>query len=60
MSADKSSIVKGVPFDAGMPKNAVTRAEAMRVFEDLHAQARNGMVAHFHRTGGPISFGLFM
>lgn len=41
MFANKSSIVKGVPFDVGMPQNAVTRAEVMSAFEDLRAQARN-------------------
>ena len=32
-------MVKGVPFDVRLPENTVTRAEAMRAFEDLRAQA---------------------
>ena len=32
-------MVKGVPFDVRLPENTVTRAEAMRTFEDLRAQA---------------------
>ena len=32
-------MVKGVQFDVRLPENTVTRAEAMRAFEDLRAQA---------------------
>ena len=39
MFMNKSKMVKGVPFDVRLPENTVTRAEAMRVFEDLRAQA---------------------
>ena len=39
MFMNKSKMVKGVPFDVRLPENTVTRAEAMRTFEDLRAQA---------------------
>ena len=39
MFMNKSKMVKGVPFDVRLPENTVTRAEAMRAFEDLRAQA---------------------
>lgn len=39
MFMSKSKMVKGVPFDVRLPENTVTRAEAMRAFEDLRAQA---------------------
>lgn len=39
MFMKKSIMVKGVPFDVRLPENTVTRAEAMRAFEDLRAQA---------------------
>jgi len=39
MFMNKSKMVKGIPFDVRLPENTVTRAEAMRAFEDLRAQA---------------------
>lgn len=39
MFMNKSRMVKGVPFDVRLPENTVTRAEALRAFEDLRAQA---------------------
>ena len=39
MFMNKSKMVKGVPFDVRLPENTITRAEAMRAFEDLRAQA---------------------
>lgn len=38
MFMNKSKMVKGVPFDVRLPENTVTRAEAMKAFEDLRAQ----------------------
>ncbi len=35
----KSKMVKGVPFDVRLPENMITRAEAMRAFDDLRMQA---------------------
>ena len=32
-------MAKGVPFDVRLPENAAARAEAMRAFEGLRAQA---------------------
>lgn len=39
MFMKKSKVVRGVPFDVRLPENTVTRAEAMRAFEDLRVQA---------------------
>ena len=39
MFINKSKLVKGIPFDVRLPENTVTRAEAMRAFEDLRSQA---------------------
>ena len=39
MFMNKSKMVKGIPFDVRLPENTITRAEAMRAFEDLRAQA---------------------
>lgn len=39
MFMKKSKVVRGVPFDVRLPENTVTRAEAMRAFEDLWVQA---------------------
>ena len=38
MFMNKSRMVRGVPFDVRLPENAVTRAEAMKAFEDLRMQ----------------------
>lgn len=39
MFMNKSRMVRGVPFDVRLTENTVTRAEAMRAFDDLRAQA---------------------
>lgn len=39
MFMTKSKIVKGLPFDAVLPKNTVTRAEAKRAFYEMREQA---------------------
>lgn len=39
MFMSKSRIVKGIPFDVKLPENTITRAEAMKAFEDLRMQA---------------------
>ena len=39
MFMNKSKMVKGIPFDVRLPENTVTRAEAMRAFNDLRSQA---------------------
>ena len=39
MFINKSKLVKGIPFDVRLPENTVTRAEAMRAFEDLRSHA---------------------
>ena len=39
MFMNKSKMVKGVPFDVRLPESTVTRAKAMRAFDDLRAQA---------------------
>lgn len=39
MFMNKSKMVKGIPFDVRLPENIVTRAEAMRAFEELRSQA---------------------
>lgn len=39
MFMNKSRMVRGVPFDVRLTENTVTRAEAMRAFDALRAQA---------------------
>lgn len=39
MFLSKSKMVKGLPFDVRLPENTVTRASALKAFEDLRAQA---------------------
>lgn len=39
MFMNKSRMVRGVPFDVRLTENTVTRAEAMRAFDDLRVQA---------------------
>ena len=34
----KSRMVKGVPFDVRLPESTLTRAEALKTFEDLRSQ----------------------
>ena len=41
MNPYKSRMVRGVPFDVRLTENTVTRAEAMRAFDDLRAQVSN-------------------
>ena len=35
----RSKIVKGLPFEAKLPTNAITRAEALEAFRALRRQA---------------------
>ncbi len=37
----KSKMVKGLPFDALLPENTITRAEAKNAFYELRNQAAN-------------------
>jgi len=41
-------MVKGVPFDVRLPENVVTRAEAMRAFENLRAVFNGKIVSLYH------------
>ena len=41
MFMSKSKMVKGVPFEVRLPENTITKAEAMRAFNDLRSQASN-------------------
>lgn len=41
MFMNKSKLVRGVPFEVRLPEKSVTRAEALKAFEDLRAQASN-------------------
>lgn len=41
MLMNKSKMVRGVPFDVRLTENTITRAEALRVFDDLRVQAGN-------------------
>lgn len=40
MFMHKSKMVRGVPFDVRLPDDTVTRAEAMKAFDDLRMQAK--------------------
>ena len=35
----RSKMVRGIPFDTTLPKNVVTRAEALRALDDMFNQA---------------------
>jgi DNA-damage-inducible protein J len=35
----KSKMERGIPFDTTLPKNVITRSEAMRALEDMFNQA---------------------
>lgn len=37
----RSKIEKGLPFDAKLPENAITRSEALSTFNELRRQAAN-------------------
>ncbi len=37
----RSKIEKGLPFDAKLPENAITRSEALSTFNELRRQASN-------------------
>ena len=39
MFMTRSKMVKGLPFDATLPDTVVTRAEALKAFNDLRIQA---------------------
>ena len=39
MFMTKSKMVKGLPFEATLPDNIITRAEALKAFHDLREQA---------------------
>ena len=39
MFMTRSKMVKGLPFEATLPQNTITRAEAKRAFYDLREQA---------------------
>ena len=39
MFLKKSKMVRGIPFDTVLPETAITRAEAINVFEELRRQA---------------------
>lgn len=41
MFMTKSKMVKGLPFDATLPKDTITRAEAKKAFYELREQAKN-------------------
>lgn len=41
MFMTRSKMVKGLPFDATLPENMVTRAEARKAFYELREQAKD-------------------